>query len=92
MSDDKALSCKECGKEFSFTAGEQRFYAEKGFENEPGRCPQCRLAKKRRGGKKELHTTVCAACNVETQVPFEPKEGRPVYCRECYKDRVKNAS
>lgn len=43
---DKVLTCKDCGKEFTFTAGEQEFYAEKGFTNEPKRCPDCRKAHK----------------------------------------------
>ncbi len=43
---DKTLVCKDCGKEFTFTAGEQEFYAEKGFQNEPVRCPECRKARK----------------------------------------------
>ncbi len=43
---DETLTCKECGKEFTFTAGEQAFYAEKGFQNKPVRCPECRKAKK----------------------------------------------
>jgi DNA-directed RNA polymerase subunit RPC12/RpoP len=43
---DKNLVCKDCGKEFVFTEGEQAFYKEKGFENEPQRCPDCRRAKK----------------------------------------------
>lgn len=49
---DKPLTCKDCGMEFIFTEGEQAFYKEKGFENEPQRCPDCRKAKKnqRRGG------------------------------------------
>lgn len=46
MFEDKTLTCRECGQEFVFTAGEQEFYAEKGFENEPGRCPECRAARK----------------------------------------------
>lgn len=45
---DKVLTCKDCGKEFTFTAGEQEFYAEKGFEHEPARCPECRKANKQR--------------------------------------------
>jgi len=88
---DRTLVCKDCKVDFVFTSGEQRFYSEKGFENEPGRCPDCRLARKRKGSKKELHSTTCAQCGVETQVPFEPKEGRPVYCRECYKEHAKKA-
>jgi DNA-directed RNA polymerase subunit RPC12/RpoP len=43
---DKTLVCQDCGKEFVFTEGEQAFYKEKGFENEPKRCPDCRKAKK----------------------------------------------
>ncbi len=49
---DKTLICKDCNMEFVFSEGEQAFYKEKGFENEPQRCPECRKAKKaqRRGG------------------------------------------
>lgn len=43
---DKTIVCKDCNKEFIFTEGEQAFYKEKGFENEPQRCPDCRRAKK----------------------------------------------
>ena len=46
MYEDKTLVCKECGKEFTFTAGEQAFYAERGFQNEPQRCKSCRDARK----------------------------------------------
>lgn len=44
--EDKVITCKDCGKEFVFTTGEQEFYKEKGFTNEPARCPDCRRAKK----------------------------------------------
>jgi CxxC-x17-CxxC domain-containing protein len=47
---DKTLRCKDCGAEFVFTAGEQEFYAQKGFINEPTRCPSCRRARKSGGG------------------------------------------
>lgn len=43
---DKTLVCKDCGKEFLFTESEQAFYKEKGFDNEPQRCADCRRAKK----------------------------------------------
>ena len=43
---DKTLTCRDCGATFTFTAGEQEFYAEKGFTNEPTRCPDCRRAAK----------------------------------------------
>ncbi|MDY6013200.1 zinc-ribbon domain-containing protein [Clostridium sp.] len=46
--EDKKITCRDCGKEFVFTVGEQEFYKEKGFENEPVRCPECRKARKQR--------------------------------------------
>jgi len=88
---DKTLTCRECGEEFLFTAGEQEFYAAKGFENEPGRCPSCRAARKQqrnsRGNNRhsrEMFKTTCAACGGEAEVPFRPSADRPVYCRDCY--------
>ena len=47
---DKTLTCRDCGQQFVFTAGEQEFYAEKGFTNEPTRCPDCRRARKASSG------------------------------------------
>ncbi len=86
--EDRVLVCKECGAEFPFTASEQEFYAEKGFQNDPARCPECRANRKRQRnssrGERELFNVVCASCGVETQVPFRPTEDRPVYCRDCY--------
>ncbi len=87
---DKTLTCKECGKEFTFTAGEQAFYAEKGFENEPARCPDCRRKRRqaREGGEqRQMYKVICADCGKETEVPFQPKDDRPVYCRECFNKR-----
>ena len=61
MYEDKTLVCKECGKEFVFTAGEQEFYAERGFQNEPQRCKSCRDARKNaaRGPREYLHRYLC---------------------------------
>ena len=98
---NKTLTCRDCGQEFVFTAGEQEFYAQKGFTNEPTRCPTCRQANKaasgrggssRRdsygdggyGGERQMHTTTCASCGKEAQVPFVPRGERPVYCSACY--------
>lgn len=90
---DKNLSCKECGVDFAFTASEQAFYAEKGFQNEPSRCPSCRAARKQQTGgrnnsgfrqQREMFDAVCSACGVTTQVPFKPTAGKPVYCRDCF--------
>ena len=47
---DKTITCRDCGTDFVFTAGEQEFYAQKGFTNEPTRCPSCRQQRKARGG------------------------------------------
>ena len=67
------------------TAGEQEFYAERGFQNEPQRCKACRDARKNAArGPREYFTATCAACGGEAKVPFEPKSDRPVYCSECF--------
>jgi len=88
---DKTLQCSDCGREFTFTAGEQEFYSSRGLQNEPRRCPECRQARKteRYGNsgyrtQRQMFPAVCAECGQETEVPFEPREGRPVYCSECY--------
>lgn len=90
MNQDKTLTCRDCGAEFVFTASEQDFFAEKGFTNEPGRCPECRAARKRQNNsgrqQREMFTVVCSACGVETQVPFRPSNDRPVYCRDCFQN------
>ena len=97
MYQDRYLTCRDCGEEFAFTVSEQEFFAEKGFTNDPGRCPQCRAARKNRnrqnnyggGGdyrqKRQMHPAVCSNCGKETEVPFKPTEGRPVYCRDCFR-------
>ena len=85
MYEDKTLVCKDCGQEFVFTAGEQEFYASRGFENEPQRCKACRDARKNATrGTREMFTAVCASCGKEARVPFKPREDRPVYCRDCF--------
>ena len=85
MYQDEKLICKDFGQEFIFTAGEQEFYAEKGFQNKPQRCKACRDARKNAGKpQRELYTTVCAKCGKEAKVPFQPSSDRPVYCSECY--------
>ena len=48
---DKTITCRDCGTDFVFTSGEQEFYAQKGFTNEPTRCPACRQARKAGGGR-----------------------------------------
>jgi CxxC-x17-CxxC domain-containing protein len=99
---DKVLTCRDCGKEFLFSAGEQSFYAEKGFQHEPTRCRNCRATRKGMagapapsvgdGGARSLHPAVCSECGKETQVPFRPTAGKPVYCRECFQRRGSGAA
>jgi len=88
---DKPLQCSDCGATFTFSAEEQEFFQSKGYTNEPKRCPACREARKaeRYGGsgygfRRQMFPAVCAQCGKDTEVPFEPREGRPVYCSECY--------
>ena len=86
--EDKTLTCMECGTPFTFTAGEQEFFASRGYVNEPKRCPECRGARRaqQRGygeAPREMHQTVCAQCGGEALVPFVPRGGRPVYCNDC---------
>jgi CxxC-x17-CxxC domain-containing protein len=85
MYEDKKLVCKECGQEFIFTAGEQEFYAERGFANEPQRCKPCRDARKQnQRAEREMFNAVCANCGGEARIPFRPREDRPVFCSECF--------
>ncbi|MDR3552792.1 MAG: zinc-ribbon domain containing protein [Clostridia bacterium] len=85
MHQDKTLTCRDCGREFVFTASEQDFFAEKGFTNEPTRCKDCRNARKNSGNsQREMFDAVCASCGKPCKVPFQPRDDRPVYCSECF--------
>ncbi len=94
--EDKTLECADCGATFTFTAEEQEFFATKGYAHEPKRCPACRKARKsqRYGGdfgfRRQMFPAVCAQCGKDTEVPFQPREGRPVYCSECYNELKAN--
>lgn len=120
---DRTLTCRDCGNEFVFTAGEQDFYTSRGF-SEPQRCPSCRQARKSQrnaggdsygsgggysndsysgggggysrgggssygsgGGERTLYPATCSECGKQTEVPFNPSPGKPVYCRECFQNR-----
>ncbi|MDO5144430.1 MAG: zinc-ribbon domain containing protein [bacterium] len=87
MYEDKTLVCKDCGNEFVFSAGEQAFYAEKGFQNEPTRCKSCRQARKASrpsDGSRPMYDAVCADCGKSFKLPFQPSADRPVYCPDCF--------
>ena len=80
---------------------DQARYAERGFTNEPKRCRDCREKRKAQGGggrgpgggggggrpQRESYEAVCAECGVSTTVPFKPTQGRPVYCRDCFRSK-----
>ena len=87
---DKTLVCRDCGKDFVWTASEQEFYQKKGFENEPVRCPDCRALKKQRMNQdrpeRQSFEITCAECGKTDTVPFKPRGDRPVYCREHFKN------
>jgi CxxC-x17-CxxC domain-containing protein len=113
---DRTIVCRDCGEGFTFTAGEQAFYQERGF-SDPQRCASCRSVRRAQrsasgqdhpdsgsgysgggyasgygggsygSGPRRLYPAVCSACGKETEVPFEPRSDKPVYCRECFQER-----
>ena len=123
---DRTIQCRDCGQEFTFTAGEQAFYQERGF-SEPQRCQSCRAARKAQrneggysssssgydsgygsgsggggsygasrgggggggysSGPRQMYPATCSQCGRATEVPFEPRLDKPVYCRECFQER-----
>ena len=99
--EDKTLTCRDCSMTFTFTVGEQEFFQERGLTNEPRRCPSCRKSRKvdRDGGYsggggggggssyREMYTITCAQCGKDAQVPFQPRQGRPVYCSDCFEQQ-----
>lgn len=89
---DRTLKCVECGADFVFTAGEQVFFHDKQFKNDPKHCRECRA--RRAIGKLQGYSETrvwCSDCGVETTVPFKPTHGRPVLCRMCYQKRRSGA-
>ena len=122
---DRQLTCRDCGQTFTFTAGEQDFYQQRGY-TEPQRCSSCRAARKAQrgdsggyssggyggssygggssyssggsrgysggGGSRQMFPAVCSSCGKETEVPFQPTAGKPVYCRECFQQQRSSSS
>jgi CxxC-x17-CxxC domain-containing protein len=91
--EDKSIQCSDCGATFTFSVEEQELFQSRGYTNEPKRCPSCRQARKseRFGndsynrGPRQMFQVTCAECGKDTEVPFEPRTGRPVYCSDCYR-------
>jgi len=117
---DRTLTCRDCGQDFIWTAGEQEFFVQRGLTNEPRRCPDCRRARKAQGGggggggyasggggyssgggggygggggggydrpQRQMYPATCSECGKETQVPFQPRGDKPVYCSDCFASR-----
>ena len=97
---DRTLTCVDCGAEFTFSAEDQEYHASRGFTNEPKRCATCWSARKTErggsrgggfggggGGRRQMFPAVCAECGQATEVPFEPRGDRPVYCFDCFSRR-----
>lgn len=99
---DKILKCVDCGADFVFTAGEQLFFHDKQFKNEPKRCKACKGKRAQGnavssggggGGYAKVETrTTCSNCGKDTTVPFKPTQGRPVFCRECFQQKRASAA
>jgi CxxC-x17-CxxC domain-containing protein len=103
---DQVLYCRDCNQEFTFTAGEQEFFAGRGLTNAPTRCPSCRAARKQAGGgrsggrsfsggtrerePRQMYSVTCASCGNQAQVPFLPRGDKPVYCGDCYQMQSTN--
>jgi CxxC-x17-CxxC domain-containing protein len=103
MSGDTTLTCRDCGQAFTFTSGEQDFYAARGY-SEPSRCADCRAQRKAEResggyssygsggyggsrGAREMFSATCSSCGKEAQVPFQPSGDKPVYCSDCFQQR-----
>ena len=122
---DQTITCRDCGEAFTFTAGEQAFYQERGY-SEPQRCSNCRAERKAQraasgydsgssssggysrggggyssggysggggysSGPRQMYPAVCSSCGKETEVPFQPRNDKPVYCRECFQEKRSSA-
>jgi CxxC-x17-CxxC domain-containing protein len=98
MYQDETLACVDCSRSFTFTSGEQEFFAQKGFTNKPNRCADCRAARKSSrpgggggnsggGGNREMFKATCSQCGGVAEVPFQPRGDKPVYCRDCFASR-----
>lgn len=84
---DKLLTCRDCGREFVFSVGEQQFYQARGLQHEPRRCAECRSTRRQSDGNarpRTMHDVICDSCGRLTQVPFVPTGSRPVYCLDCF--------
>jgi CxxC-x17-CxxC domain-containing protein len=97
---DRSLTCVQCGNEFNFTADDQEFHANRGYQD-PKRCPSCRAERRSQSGgggygsfggsgggydrpRRQMYSATCSRCGKEAMVPFQPRGDKPVYCSDCY--------
>ena len=100
--EDKTITCRDCAQSFVWTAGEQEFFQSRGFEHEPVRCRDCRNTRKKERnlsgsnggngytsdrGPREMFRATCDECGKQTEVPFQPTSGKPLYCSDCFEKR-----
>jgi CxxC-x17-CxxC domain-containing protein len=98
MTTDRTLTCAQCGQDFTFSAEDQQYHAERGYQD-PKRCPSCRAERRSSRGdsggssrgydrpQRQMFSATCARCGKEALVPFEPRGDKPVYCSDCYQPR-----
>ncbi len=91
---DKSIQCADCGATFTFSAEDQEYYNSKGYSNDPKRCPECRRSRKAErngfsgggyGAPRQMFPAVCSECGKNTEVPFQPRGDKPVYCSDCFR-------
>ena len=101
MPSDLTLSCRECGREFSFTASQQAAHARMGFTNQPTRCQECRANRRAtrtiarptsNGDSRQTYSAVCASCGADTTLQFKPSHDRPGYCPICFQARLQESA
>ena len=87
---EKFIPCSDCGTTFTFTTVEQEYFQSRGYTNDPKRCLPCRQTRQAEHTgsnymtNRTMFPTTCTDCGKDTEVPFEPISGRPVYCSQCY--------
>ena len=103
MMSERTLTCVQCGQDFTFSAEDQQYHAERGYQD-PKRCPTCRAERLagrgdsgRFGGggsyggydrpQRQMFSATCSRCGKEALVPFEPRGDKPVFCSDCYQPR-----
>jgi len=85
---DKTLKCKNCGKDFIWTKGEQEFFHEKGLKNKPARCKECRKLN-RAQLETEYFKIVCGTCGQIGEALFQPNDPTAtIYCKQCFEKNV----